>query len=140
MGSWSILHGNCESLQAAFDSIAKACPHCPHNDSNAAITKRANAKTEEAKTKHEEYDRQKAQAEKAAQASVEANSSLKKTAELRSSALKEKEAMHARVEKTETKLVQVSKPHLSSFWDHAYKMTVRSIGSVSCMLWKFSWI
>ena len=74
----------------------------------AETSKRANAKTAEAKAKRDEYDQEKAQLEDAAKAAVEASATLKDTAKTKSSLLKEKEETHGRVEKTETRLVQAS--------------------------------
>lgn len=73
----------------------------------ADISKRANAKIEEAKAKRAEYDQEKAQLEDSAKAAVEASATMKDTAQTRSALLKEKEETAARVEKIETKLVMV---------------------------------
>jgi hypothetical protein len=73
----------------------------------ADINERANAKIEEAKAKQAEYDQEKAALEDAAKAAVSASATLKEHADIRKTTIHEKEQLAEKVEKTETKLVQV---------------------------------
>jgi hypothetical protein len=70
------------------------------------INKRANAKIDEAKAKRAEYDTDKGALDDAAKQAVEASAALKEHAQVRETLIHEKEKLEARVEKTETKLVQ----------------------------------